>query len=948
MKKPIPTYAKVLLGIAIALLLFFLLGYFFFAAKISSWTNGAIFGLNVESISLEALENGEIRTVTEKEVKSYQKYANNLHKQAVRDLDKDQKEMYKFYSVLPELMYDLIYENVEADEDEISRHVDKLMASATLDADAKAMVKSSLFELTAYADETSDTEDGEMNVIHNLAEALYLARDYKMSTALAALSAVHLPYHSPTADLLGNLLKENEDMEESLKMYEYAVRCAPDSEASLVAAGNACIDLGRLDQAAGYFQKAFTITGGSGPANQGMMLVCLARGDYGSAYLYMIEGAKEGYTSVLTDAYVFFRRKYNTREEYLDFCGPILDQYGFRNLTDFTRTRLAFDPTLDTPAQQLKLDRTFVLPSSGADMINSAVLSLNDGLFVNASKFLDQICGPGAFAKFISTGDISALTSSETYGYLVAEYGYNLKGATQAAGNLINTLKDGDASALEKLAGTWDTAMEAKDTLGYQDAGAVGVDGANYEQEVFWLRILTDYTEYKFNQIKKKYYEDLENKYIWDPLDRSYIRLENRTNQVLPPGVDNGTWAKLLEILGYFVTNGSPIASRQYTLNEVSTVGNEVCGFVPYLKKGYMECVMLAEEYWLYTNNILGMIADDGIYNRMRANRDYMAVQVAIYFPMMSGSNFGTIGITANAWGGITFDWWGDTGKYWEVHSALHEILGPTSVAYPELPDLPITGMGTEVKPPIQIVVKLTDMPTLEDAFGMSEDSPPGTMTIKIEPDDDSMVQVETSGTAAAEDPAAPSEPSPGGTEKETTITVDPALTVGFSFQIKGHGVDLSFNPLNNSFSVSVKVPFVGGTVEYNPVSSDATVLLQIGPDIGKSLWEFAFGGKDLPKDYTGADKASIGNMASFKAVTFLKGTLNLDNLTSSSVETGAEGEYTLLNSGDGYSFSYDILSGVSKETIKDIMLGRTISTEESAKTSEGLLEILDFSRWFK
>ena len=90
------------------------------------------------------------------------------------------------------------------------------------------------------------------------------------------------------------------------------------------------------------------------------------------------------------------------------------------------------------------------------------------------------------------------------------------------------------------------------------------------------------------------------------------------------------------------------------------------------------------------------------------------------------------------------------------------------------MPELPVTGMGTEPKPPIKIKVVFPSMEQLSDpVIGSAGDnggdgSGTGggtgggkdvTLTIKVEADDDSMVQVETQGTIMAEDPNADSQP---------------------------------------------------------------------------------------------------------------------------------------------------------------------------------------------
>ena len=86
MKKKIPTPVKILLGIVAVLLLLLLLLSIFLPVPLSQWTNGALCGAGVESITAEELESGDIRPVTEKEQKSYVKFAERHHKAVTRGM----------------------------------------------------------------------------------------------------------------------------------------------------------------------------------------------------------------------------------------------------------------------------------------------------------------------------------------------------------------------------------------------------------------------------------------------------------------------------------------------------------------------------------------------------------------------------------------------------------------------------------------------------------------------------------------------------------------------------------------------------------------------------------------------------------------------------------------------------------------------------------------------
>ncbi len=948
-KKSIPIFLKILFVIIFVLLLLFLIGALFFPAKVSSLTNGLVCGPGVKNISVKELESGEISALTEKEEKNYQKYVKNYQQEALRKLDSEQRELYEACLIIPDLMRGLLGGSIEANQDTIEDSVDELLESVNWKDSSKRNFLSSLFVTTVYAAEGDASSTFDATVFHNLAEALYLAKDYDLSAALAALTAVNEPHSAPTANLLGNLLKQNNDIEEALEMHQYALRCNPSNESTLIGAGNCCLDLEKYDLAASYFNRALSISGGGGPANQGMMLVSFARNDDGSAFLYMLEGAKEGYTSVLTDAYEYFRRKYPNREEYLKFCGPILDQYGFRNLTDFTRTRLAFDPTLDTPAQQLNLDRTFSLPKSGGAMIDSSLVSLYDGAWRNMVGYLNVVCGGEGLQAFVKTGQLGSLLNNPTSIYIMEELGGNLSDVTDTAGDIADTLLNGDGNLTDKLLGAWGTLTEQENLLGYSSPSSISADGDNYEQEVFWIRILTDYTEYKFTQIAEEYCDSKEEEFVFGPLDDSMSRLDQLC-QRLEANASLSSWAY---ILSCFVTNGSFVADRAYTLEEVKRMGNDICAFEPYLKKGYLECVMLAEEYWLYTNNILGMIADDGIYNRMRAYRDYLTVRVATYFPMMAGTYYGAIGITAPGWAGVTWDWWLDFGNgpiYF--YSALHEVGGDSSyVAYPKFPELPISGMGKEAKPELPIEIIIPDPQQLIDGIEdgiRGDDDGSGSDSGDGSGDGSGSGSGDGSGNANSDDGSknptliitVGSGDGDSGiidTDSGNTTEKDEETQVSDGFKIKFNIkslFDFSYDPKTKEFSISVDAKIAGAKFAYDPKTDDIIVYTQMGFNFSENL---------IDAEPIVVDGVSVTSVA------FLKGTLRTKDITTSSVESGVTVEANLLNQfGLGSTLAYDMISGVTKDTAHLLIDGKKKTLETEEKTGEGFLEIFDLSKWFK
>jgi len=274
------------------------------------------------------------------------------------------------------------------------------------------------------------------------------------------------------------------------------------------------------------------------------------------------------------------------------------------------------------------------------------------------------------------------------------------------------------------------------------------------------------------------------------------------------------------------------------------------------------------------------------------------------------------------------------------IYSSLHGLGSGEYVTYPKVPELPVTGMGTEPKPPIQIKVVFPSMEQLSDPItdsiggsgtGGGSTGSGGkdvTLTIKVEADDDSMVQVETQGTIMAEDPNADSQPqSQPDSDIQTTYTENPesTLTIGFEFR----NIGFSFNPDTLAFEVSVKsrVKWHGAKFSYNPVTNDLTAYVQAGFDESIPLLK--------SKKWL---NTSIGTAVGAKAVLFLQGTVNLDNLSTTSVDSGATVEAQFLDDGFGSTMSYDLVSGVTKDTAHRLIDGRKHVLETAIQTDEGFL----------
>ena len=128
-KKKLPKPLKILLGIFAVLLIILILLYIFLPVPLSQWTNGALCGAGVETITAEELESGDIRPVTEKEQDKYQKFAERHYKAVKRKMVGEKKEYYEAMLLIPELIIDLANGEVPITVDGYDAYLDDLIAS---------------------------------------------------------------------------------------------------------------------------------------------------------------------------------------------------------------------------------------------------------------------------------------------------------------------------------------------------------------------------------------------------------------------------------------------------------------------------------------------------------------------------------------------------------------------------------------------------------------------------------------------------------------------------------------------------------------------------------------------------------------------------------------------------------------------------------------------------
>ena len=340
------------------------------------------------------------------------------------------------------------------------------------DADVCSQCGCSLVHHIMYAEiedkpDVAPTETEEEDIpiytaqlLNNIANELMLHGYADIPFYLACLANMEAPQDTDVLCTIAELLKTSGHYKDALAIANYGLRFYPNDEDTLYVAGMCAIKLDDPDLAAGYFNRALKITGGGGPGNQGMMLVSIQRQDFGSAFLYMIEGARDAFTHSIWEVYQAMK----LRPDYAEISANAFEQYSLYELMKFERNRTAFDPTLDTVGQQITLGK-LVWPTTLQDWRYSCF-----SMFDKCAAYGEQLIG--------------------ALGEELGEVGEAL--------DILLTSKDFRDMA-QRFASSSFMPKEKTDAE----------EQISYEQEMFWLSILGEYVDYQAKKIEEKHLETI-------------------------------------------------------------------------------------------------------------------------------------------------------------------------------------------------------------------------------------------------------------------------------------------------------------------------------------------------------------------------------------------------------------------------------------------------------
>ena len=437
-------------------------------------------------------------------------------------------------------------------------------------------------------------------LLNNIANELMLHGYADIPFYLACLANLQAPEDTDVLCTIAELLKTSGHYEDALAIANYGLRFYPNDEDTLYVAGMCAIKLDDPDLAAGYFNRALKITGGGGPGNQGMMLVSIQRQDFGSAFLYMIEGARDAFTHSIWEVYQAMK----LRPDYAEISANAFEQYSLYELMKFERNRTAFDPTLDTVGQQITLGK-LVWPTTLQDWRYSCF-----SMFDKCAAYGEQLIG--------------------ALGEEIGEVGEAL--------DILLTSKDFKDMA-QRFASSSFMPKEKTDAE----------EQISYEQEMFWLSILGEYVDYQAKKIEEKHLETIGNLAIDEIMEVIEMYATKNAERMMtgyderfddPYYLMNHMYSYMLWMVNAMTVmqetiidnHSAALLTEEESAKVVRLINNEINTCAKDINKSYEEVRILMEEYWLYANAILGLIADDTIYNEYRAQQRYrVATTPSVY-----------------------------------------------------------------------------------------------------------------------------------------------------------------------------------------------------------------------------------------------------------------------------------------------------------------------------
>ncbi|MDD4296431.1 MAG: hypothetical protein PHC69_05670 [Ruminiclostridium sp.] len=789
--------------LVIAIISMSVVNYFFEPAFISKLSKGALFGFHTSQITEKELKEPQNFTwPSDKEIADYSNFARKLSNRFYLSFNNEEKEDFNeikegakkvtahlrkiesaqnsirnnFAVDLPEQIDTYSYN----DTTPFSYNEPIPLLSLNLTSVVLSSSISSSFEKESNNEKEEDIYDPE--VLNEISASLYVNGYPELASAVASMIAADFPEDPISALNFATILREANADEDAFNVLQYALRLSPNSEPILYSLGMCALDLRNTSYAETCFMKILSLNGSSGPGHQGMMLCYMDSKNYSSAFLHMLEGAREGYTTMVTETYKVLREK---NDEYIDIAKPIFEQYSMEQLLDFTKSRTAFDDTLDIPAGQLEISKDIKLGTESVGVYSSSSEALNQGLQYAMSAY--------SHAK---------ITFDDAYSMIMGMGG---------SGN-----EDGEAT-LDGLAGEFSKSILEKVFSSAANGSTVSADGwlgISYEQEVFWINILDDYIQVKLEDYLEEYFEKPYEEAFKNP--DSVIPSLMKHNETIMQLCESNPIQVGATALGNLINNNSVYDTGVQKANK-KDMDKFLQNVNPKLEEGYKKTADLMETYWLHYGSLLGQIGNDETYNRYQQSRKTNVASALT--PYIVGGTINCFLVTMN-FIAVDSDNTGSGGQ----------------ITFPDFPDFPDSQMGEAYTPPPQ-------RPNNDQGLNPQDEEPAQEETKPTQQGETTAPGEDSSQTGEAEPPK-PGHGNSGTsditTEDSGTISAGPfSMTVsdsGWELDLTAIGsVNLRYDKKTGSISlfggvgVSLGLATSGGSVKsgvyatFNPQTKDIT-----------------------------------------------------------------------------------------------------------------------------
>lgn len=419
----------------------------------------------------------------------------------------------------------------------------------------------------------SETQRESM-MLNNLASSLLLANRPTMAYYMSCLACMRDPDNVSAIVSLVTHLRMHDGNEEALLVCIHGLEMDPLREELYVHAGNILVQLDRPDEALSYLSRCIQVRGFSGPAYQASMFAYLQKKDYVNAFRCMIEGARDGYTSSIRVVYDMLKLS----PDYFDFAGKTFEKHTVTSLMDFSMNRSGFNPANELADKAVDIAAVRI-PSSPEDWIASAEPMINQGR--------NYLAGALSFYQ----KDIEEIAA--VYDILL-----NANSLQDLAKGFLS--KFGDKLKKEKL-------TEAQRVI-------------SYEQEVFWLDILDDYREWKINDIRKKVDEKLDGSDMQEffRLIDKYLEEAKEHFEQIEEGSMEGLIYALQFLIERVQGNQSIAFTREQSERVTGILKRALRENGDVRNEAYKEISETLSGYYMYSNALLGMVADDELYRQYR------------------------------------------------------------------------------------------------------------------------------------------------------------------------------------------------------------------------------------------------------------------------------------------------------------------------------------------